>query len=228
MKQKAQPLSKQKAHQIYKVDGKRVPGVTTITGQLNKPALVPWAWNLGMEGVDWKSFRDQKGNIGTLAHYFILCYYKNLEPVTDDFSKNEIDAAENALLSFYEWEKSFPIEPIFVEKQLVSSLYRFGGTPDVIGKDKKGTIWLIDFKTGKNIYKEAFYQVAGGYTLLAIDMEKCLFIKNIKLLNIGRGEDEQFKEIIVKCEEIALYQKGFLNLLNFYHNESEIKKLKKL
>lgn len=32
-----------KAHQVYKNrEGKRVPGCTTITGVLNKPALVPW------------------------------------------------------------------------------------------------------------------------------------------------------------------------------------------
>lgn len=227
MKQKAPPLSKEKAHTVYIDNGKRMPGVTTITGQLNKPALVPWAWNLGREGIDWKSFRDKKANIGTLAHYYILCHYKNLEPVADDFSKNEIDAAENALLSFYEWEKSFPIKPIFIEEPLISRRYRFGGTPDLVGEDKDGNLCLIDFKTGKDIYREAYYQVAGGYSILL--EEKIDFTQiAIRILNIGRGEDEKFKEVIIEGKEIGLYEKGFLGLLNFYYIDKEIKRLRRL
>ena len=44
---------KSKAHQRYKLaDGTQVPGVTTITGQLNKPALIIWANRLGLQGID--------------------------------------------------------------------------------------------------------------------------------------------------------------------------------
>jgi len=226
-KQKAPPLSKQKAHVLYAVDGKRVPGVTTITGQLNKPALVPWAWNLGMQKIDWKGYRDQKANIGTLTHYMILCHYKNLEPVVDDFSKNEIDAAENAMLSFYEWEKKFPIKPHWVEKPLVSSIHFFGGTFDCLGETPDEKIWLIDYKTGKAIYQEAFYQVVGGYTLLI--EETGIKVDGVIILNIGRNEDEQFDEKkIVNPKEIKLWQKGFLDLAHFYHNNNEIKKLRRL
>ena len=37
----------------YKLDGERIPGVTTISGLL-KPAgpLMHWAWELGMKGQD--------------------------------------------------------------------------------------------------------------------------------------------------------------------------------
>lgn len=228
-KQKAPPLSKQKAHQVYTVNGKRVPGVTTITGQLNKPALVPWAWDLGIQGIDWKGYRDQKANIGTLAHYMILCHYKNLEPVMDDFSKNEIDAAENAMLSFYEWEKNFSIIPHLVEAPFVSEQHKFGGTPDVLGEDEKGKIWLIDFKTGKAIYREAYYQVVGGYTLLLEETPGYVKLEGVKILNIGRNEDEQFDEKkIVNLEEIKLWQKGFLSLVDFYYNDKEIKKMRRL
>ena len=41
-----------RAHQRYKIeDGTIVPGVTTVVGILNKPALVPWANKLGLEGI---------------------------------------------------------------------------------------------------------------------------------------------------------------------------------
>lgn len=227
-KQKAPPLSKQKAHTLYAVDGKRVIGVTTVTGQLNKPALVPWAWGLGMKKIDYRGYRDQKANIGTLAHYMILCHYKNLEPVMDDFSKNEIDAAENALLSFYEWEKKSELMLHWVERPLVSSLNLFGGTPDFLGETPDKKLWLIDYKTGKAIYREAFYQVVGGYTLL-IEETYVRKVDGVIILNIGRSEDEQFDEKkIVNPKEIALWQKGFLDLVDFYYNDKEIKKLRRL
>src|SRR5438093_1588565 len=36
------------SHTVYKnAAGKRVPGVTTILGILNKPALLKWAWEQG-------------------------------------------------------------------------------------------------------------------------------------------------------------------------------------
>ncbi|GAI86127.1 unnamed protein product, partial [marine sediment metagenome] len=37
-------------------------------GVLNKPALVPWANNLGLQGINVKDYVDDKADIGTLAH----------------------------------------------------------------------------------------------------------------------------------------------------------------
>ena len=43
---------KANAHTQYKlVDGTKVPSVTTVLGILNKPALVKWANNLGLQGI---------------------------------------------------------------------------------------------------------------------------------------------------------------------------------
>lgn len=235
-KQKAVPLSKKKAHIQYAVDGKGVPGVTTFTGQLNKPALVYWAWGLGMKKINLRGYVDEKAAIGTLAHYMILCYYKKLEPVTDEFSKIEIDKAENAVLSFYEWEKTFnpvldckpsELKTLRVEQPEVSFISKFGGTPDYIGVTPKGKKFMIDYKTGKDIYVEAYYQVVGGYTLL--EEEHNGAVDGVIILNIGRSEDEQFAEkVVTNPKEIKLWQKGFLGLVDFYYNDKEIKKLRRL
>lgn len=78
---------KTKIHTVYKTaDGKRVPSVTTILGILNKPALLDWAWRMGCEGQDYKAVRDNAGDIGTLAHYLILCHLKGEKPETQDYS----------------------------------------------------------------------------------------------------------------------------------------------
>jgi len=61
-----------KAHQRYRTsDGTIVPGVTTVIGILNKPALVKWANDLGLRGIDSASYVDETARIGTLAHEMV-------------------------------------------------------------------------------------------------------------------------------------------------------------
>lgn len=108
---------KTKAHIIYKTsDGVKVPGVTTVLGLLNKPALVKWANNLGLQGIDSSKYVDEKASIGTLAHAMITDKLIGKETDTSDYSKNQIDQAENSVLSFWEWEKDHKIEEVFLEK----------------------------------------------------------------------------------------------------------------
>ena len=105
-----------RAHTTYKLqDGTTVPGVTTILGILNKPALIKWANNLGLQGIDSTKYVDEKAAIGTLAHKMIADYLRGEETDTSEYSKVQIDQAENAVLAFFEWEKTHHIEPVVVE-----------------------------------------------------------------------------------------------------------------
>lgn len=203
---------KLKSHIQYKNKaGKNVVGVTTALGVLNKPALVAWAWNLGKQGIDWRKFRDDKADIGTLAHYLIMCHLTDEKPDTSDYSKNQIDLAENCILSYFEWEKTHPIKPILTETPLVSESHQFGGTCDIYA-ELNGQKVLIDIKTGKGIYDEYAYQVA-AYKILLNEAE--YNVDYAMILNVGRNEDEEFqtktfmnldieKEIFLNC--LAIYK----------------------
>lgn len=53
-----------KAHtRYYLSDGTLVPGATTVTGLLNKPALVKWANNLGLQGIDSSKYVDKAARV---------------------------------------------------------------------------------------------------------------------------------------------------------------------
>ena len=53
-----------KAHtRYYLQDGTLVPGATTVTGLLNKPALVKWANNLGLQGIDSSKYVDKAARV---------------------------------------------------------------------------------------------------------------------------------------------------------------------
>ena len=57
-------------------DGVRLPGVTTITGIEDKPALKYWGNKIGLQGIEIRNYVDGLARIGTLAHYLAECHVK--------------------------------------------------------------------------------------------------------------------------------------------------------
>lgn len=216
MKDKIKGISR--AHTVYKTaDGKRVPGATTITGLLNKPQLVRWANNLGLEGIDSSKYTDEAAAVGTLAHALIQAHLQDDKVDTDLFSPIQVDLAENAVLSFYEWASRHKIEPIICEIPMVSEKRRYGGTVDCYCMlDGKPT--LLDFKTGKAIYDEYFVQTSAYRELL---LEHGHPVEEIKILRVGRDETEGFEERSIT--DSTKYFKIFQNLLDIYYIKRELK-----
>ena len=207
-----------KAHTVYKLaDGKtRVPGTTTITGLLNKPYLVKWANNLGLEGIDSSTYTDEAAKTGTLAHAMVQAHLQNEQLDMNQFSKVQIDLAENALISFFEWKSRHEIEPIKCEVPFVSETLKYGGTIDCYCTlDGKPT--LLDFKTGKAIYEEYFVQLAAYRNLLE---EQGLPVERCQILRIGRDETEGFEERAVT--DTRKYFEIFRNLLNVYYLKKDL------
>jgi len=196
------------------------PGVTTITRELgwSTESLVRWANQLGLEGVDSTKYRDDKADIGTLAHALVVDRYKGIETDVSDYTKNQIDKAENAALSYWEWEKQRKIEIIFAEEPLVSEEFQFGGTLDIYAR-VDGFYEIIDLKSGSGIWPEHFVQAGGGYRQLATEND-CQ-VDRVRILNIPRAETENFRDEVIADTDI--YWQIFLNCLNIYRLKKEIK-----
>ena len=207
-----------KAHRTYRLeDGTIVPGVTTILGILNKPALVKWANNLGLQGIDSSKYVDEKAAIGTLAHQMIADYLRGEETDTSEYSKIQIDQAENAVLAFFEWEKAHPIEVVLIEEPMVSEQFRFGGTVDCLGKIN-GDLCLIDFKTSKGIFPEMMIQVVAYRQLL---IEHGYAIDQVIILRVGRTDDEGFEER--RVNELGKRWEIFRHCLEVYRLQKEVR-----
>jgi hypothetical protein len=207
-------MSKTKAHIRYRLqDGTIVPGITTVIGLLNKPALVPWANKLGLAGIDVKKYVDDKADIGTLGHDMITNHLIGKETDTSDYSANQISLAENCALSFWEWEKDHRIEEVyFVERPLVSEVHRFGGTLDIYAK-VNGRREIIDLKTGSGIYREHIIQVA---TLKPLLEENGFPVDGTRIVNIPRAETEAFLEKSISDHENETGWETFKHLLQVY------------
>lgn len=211
---------KVKAHIRYlNKNGERVPGVTTFIGILNKPALVPWANNLGLQGIDVKDYVNDKADIGTLAHEMIFSHLKKVKVDTSLYSQEQIDLAENSFLKYLEWEKKHTLKPILLEAQLVSEKYQYGGTVDnfCILDD---IVTLLDYKTSKAIYTEAHIQVSAYRNLLEENRDERL--RQCAILRIGRDESEGFD--FIRCSNMDKYFELFLHCIGIYNLKKKLKK----
>lgn len=206
-----------KAHVRYKLqNGTVVPGTTTITGLLNKPQLVKWANDLGLEGIDSSKYTDESARIGTLAHAMIEADLKGEAPDLRAYSPEQVSLAENACLSWFEWKKQHEIVPVAVETQYVSETLKYGGTVDCYCMlDGKAT--LLDFKTSKAIYQEYFVQLAAYRNLLT---EIGLPVEETRILRVGRDETEGFEERSVS--DTRKYFEIFRRLLDVYYLKKEL------
>ena len=191
---------KTKAHVRYRNKaGDIVPGVSTIVGLLDKPALIPWANKLGLEGINSRAFSDNMSAIGTLAHRMIMDSLKGEDTDTSDYTKDQIDRAENSFLSWLEWAKKKEIIYELLEAPLVSEDYQYGGTLDFYGSID-GVLKLADWKTG-GIWKEHYVQLCGYYHLL--EENGYPVPSQGQILGIPRTVDEKFQEVSYNCFDIG-------------------------
>lgn len=204
--------SKIKAHITYRLqNGDIVPGVTTITRQLNVEALKYWANNLGLKGINLSKYLEDVSSIGTLAHYLVMCHLKGEKYCADDYTPNQLDIAENSLIKFMDWEKNHDLKPVAIETPMVHELLKYGGTPDWIGH-VDGVPEIIDLKTADAIYPEYWYQVA-AYGALVITED--FMPQRYRILGLPRDNKGSFHEAIK--QSLDHEKKVFLKLLELYY-----------
>jgi hypothetical protein len=154
---------KTKAHTAYKTsDGQRVKSVTTLINAhlgWNKQILVNWARSQGMQGNDPTKVMNEAAEIGTLAHLLCENFIKKEETNLDDYSKNQIKAAELCFEAFKEWDGQFKPKYIESEIKLVDDDLKVGGTCDLI-LDIDGKLYIGDLKSSKGLYSEFIVQLA--------------------------------------------------------------------
>lgn len=180
-----------KEHTIYTTkDGTRVPGVTTILGELAKPHLMKWYANeerggiiemaaalaamgqLEMESLvrsmPQKPFaemkRDRAADIGTVTHALCEGWLIN-DPLEQDVIDDMTwGMAQNGYDRFRRWWDNEGFTLVRSELVMVSELQRCGGTADIVARDRDGRLTLVDLKTSKSSpywpYRETFGQVA--------------------------------------------------------------------
>lgn len=195
-------------HTVYKNKYKEeVPSVTTILKLLNKPALQKWANSLGFRRMKLDDVLNSSASLGTLFHAGVESYLQGLYFISCSKHYEEEYKLKLYLNNFIEWKKTNQLDPIFMEKELVSE--KFGGTVDFYGIFN-GKKTVLDFKTSKTHYSSMFLQLA-AYVIMVesegYDVEQvAILCRNTK--------------VSVKTmtrEELEPYIDVFKILVEFFH-----------
>ena len=142
--------------------GKRIPGTTTIIGRFKESGgLLQWAFKQGQSGAaTLYEERDRAGEAGTMAHDMIEAEILGYAQPVFVADEELLVKARNAYAQFLEWREQTRITIVETEHSYVSELYQFGGTVDAIGKNAKGEIVLLDWKTSNAVYQDYLIQLA--------------------------------------------------------------------
>ena len=173
---------------FYTIEGQRLPSVTTILDIIAKPALGPWyakeerrffetamlevlsrpgardpeyvlaAVANAVTGVKAADREKQKAAaIGTAVHAGIE--WELRRKLGDDAgpAPRLPEAAAWAVESWKDWARSVHLEPVAIERTVYCLACGYAGTLDLYAR-VKGILSVLDWKSGKAIYPEAFLQ----------------------------------------------------------------------
>lgn len=178
------------SYHIYKLDGKRMPGVTgIIKATVPAPALIDWAarvtaryaadhmdelWGIRHMGPDAiyalleqkpRSERDTAGARGSQLHLW----------AEDMIHEREVAGISNELLPWVlamrDFIEDFRPKPVLLESAVASRKHQYAGTLDLVadfpeivfpnGYRLPAARRIVDYKSSRNIYSEIALQLAG-------------------------------------------------------------------
>ena len=212
----------------YFVDGKKVPGTTTVIGRFKESgALIYWAWEQGKDGKDFRETRDRAADSGTCCHDMIEADWHEKEFDRSIYKPETLEKADHAFLAYLEWKEQTKLKIIKPELTLVSKKYMFGGTLDAMMVGKK--LRLGDWKTSNAIYSDMLIQVGGGYALLWKENFPDQPLDGIEIVRFSKplepNDPISFHHHFYSSEIITILKKQFLHFREAYDLDKRIKKL---
>lgn len=196
---------------------KYVPSVTWITSFYYKsPELVKWIANQGLDEAE--RIKRAAGDKGSKIHLAIEDLLAGKEIKIDAKYQNkttgemeELTPEEyGAVVSFKDWYKEVKPEVLGFEYVVWNDEYGYAGTVDLKCKIG-GEVWLIDLKSGQNVYTEYELQVS-AYAMCHSEKD----VQKLGILQVGykRNKDSY------KFTEVSRSEDLFLAVKKLWANET--------
>lgn len=144
----------------FNAAGKRIPGTTTIISRFKESGgLIRWAWQCGMDGIDYEAERDSAATVGTMAHEMVECWIldRDWRPPADADAE-AVEKAQGAFGAFLTWARQSSLKVTHTEVRMVSETYQFGGTLDAMLVN--GDLCLGDWKSSNSVHRDYLIQLA--------------------------------------------------------------------
>lgn len=97
------------------------------------------------------------GEIGTQVHALIEWNLRQSLGQKVGPEPRVLDAAQWGFMAWQDWAQKVALKPVFIEQMVFSRTHKYAGTMDLLA-EVNGVLALVDFKTGKSIYAEAYLQ----------------------------------------------------------------------
>lgn len=212
--------------QKYMYDGRYIPRVTEIlSAMLHEDYLLGWANHLGFNNKRYSEVMKRYSDVGTLTHNIIERYLKDSILDYSNVDRFLLSEVENGVSSFLEWfkiiTKNTDYKILEIEGELTCEW--FGGTCDLL-IEIDGKVYLIDFKTSKNISYKHFLQLSAYkyiYNLRGINLDGVMILQlsketiafNEHMVNLDTNEGVQFMDSCLNT---------FTGLVYSYYNRIEV------
>lgn len=211
----------EKGH-VHKLDGKRLTGVTTVLGVLDKPYLIPWAANMAVKYImdnsspqcyeddllhyevqpkvledaktAWRTIRDKAGDKGKDTHAIIEEIIKTAL-LTGGWITNLKTHSDPQINNFLKWALDNEVRFLASEKLVHSKDLWIGGICDFIC-EIKGKRFIGDIKTSKVISPINYWQTS-AYDYCLNEMGEGLAGSYI-IVRLGKDELDKDGKVIKK------------------------------
>jgi len=194
---------------------KRLVGVTTYLGMINKPMLIPWAVEttvnylkdhiddlqteprqlLDMAKKESDRVKNEAGDIGSNIHEWIEMYIKNKIGGGDAPIMPEDERVLNGVNNFLDWAKEN--NPTFEASEYIvySRKYGYVGQIDIIAviNEKR---YLLDIKTSNGVWPEMLAQTAAYRKAYEEETGKMFYGRMI--LKINKDTEAEHNEKLAK------------------------------
>lgn len=166
------------------------PSVSKLLDLMNKPALLYWANNLGLEGMSLKKYRARRLSLGTSLH-------KQVESFLKDGLIPNNELLREKFITFFN-----DIEVLGVEEKVENDYFQ--GRYDVkLVKD--GKTYICDFKSKfKKPYLEQYLQLTAYRMIENVD--------NIAIISLP-----DFRFVDLTLEDYSIFENILINLSNIYN-----------
>ena len=142
------------------------------------------------------TFKDEGALVGSVVHGLVEDYLKE-KPIP----KQSDPAVVNCWNLFLDWWNKQEFEVVEIEKKIYCKKYKYAGTLDLVVKDKKGNLVLIDIKTSNHITFDYYLQL-NAYRFAYEEETKSKISKSF-IVRLPKKDSE------IEIKEIPLNKKLF-------------------
>ncbi len=223
---------------VYTLNGKRLYGVTTVLGVINKPALVGWAAKMVAEHIQdnaeviegndggfayvlpfamleeakgaHRKKKDDAATKGTDVHALCEEYVKDMIATTNGQAV-PLQVEDKMLQQFINWAVKEKVRFLGSERKLYSKEMWVAGTVDLLF-EKGGKRYVGDIKTTSGIYdRTPFFQCA-GYEMMLEEAGEAPFDGGRCIIRLGK--DGSFD--VTYSDKNLVDIDGFLSALSLF------------